>query len=373
MMENEDYLPKNRVRFLTATSLFDGHDVAINLFRRILQAFGVEVIHLGHNRSVDEIVAAAIQEDVQGIAVSSYQGGHMEFFKYMIDLLKKEEVGYIKVFGGGGGVIIPEEIKELEDYGVCKIFSPDDGRIMGLKGIVSHMLQETDFLTFDEDLKKIIAQLSPEKKRLIAKAISAVEYLKDSENGHLSDMRDEMKKKIDERNVPVVGITGTGGSGKSSLTDELVRRAINDFTAVRLAILSVDPSKRKTGGALLGDRIRMNSIDNPRVYMRSLATRASKTELTRSIGEAIQVLKAAGFDLIFLETAGIGQGDTQVIDFADVSLYVMTSEYGAADCQLEKIDMLDFADLIAINKFDQKGSEDALRAVGKQYQLTTSF
>ena len=367
MTTDDIYQPKNKIRFVTATSLFDGHDVSINVFRRILQTGGAEVIHLGHNRSVGEIVEAAIQEDVQGIAVSSYQGGHMEYFKYMIDLLKKEGDRCTKVFGGGGGVIILEEIRELEAYGVCKIYSPEDGRIMGLKGMVSHMLQETDFLTLDEDPEKVIVQLSPEKKRLIAKAISAAELFKTSENSHLANMRAEMKKKIGERKVPVVGITGTGGSGKSSLTDELVRRAINDLSALKIAVLSVDPSKRKTGGALLGDRIRMNCIDNPRVYMRSLATRASKTELAGSIGESIQVLKAAGFDLIFLETAGIGQGDTQVTDFADVSLYVMTSEYGAAT-QLEKIGMFDFADLIVVNKFERKGSEDALRAVRKQYQ-----
>ncbi|MFH0812022.1 MAG: fused isobutyryl-CoA mutase/GTPase IcmF [Pseudomonadota bacterium] len=366
-ISNDTYQPKNKIRFLTATSLFDGHDAAINIFRRILQANGAEVIHLGHNRSVNEIVEAAIEEDVQGIAVSSYQGGHMEFFKYMIDLLKKEGAGHIKVFGGGGGVIIPEEAKELEEYGVCRIYTPEDGRVMGLKGIVNHMLRNTDFLTFDGGGEKAIRQLSPDKKRLIASSITAAEVYKAMEDGHLAKMRAEIKKKIGGRKVPVVGITGTGGSGKSSLTDEFVLRTINDLPNITIAILSVDPSKRRSGGALLGDRIRMNAIDNPRVYMRSLATRASKTELAESIEEAIQVLKASGFDLIFLETAGIGQGDTQVTDFSDVSIYVMTSEYGAAT-QLEKIDMLDFADLIAINKFEQKGSEDALRAVRKQYQ-----
>jgi len=367
MVMEEIYQPKNKVRFVTATSLFDGHDAAINIFRRILQASGAEVIHLGHNRSGREIVEAAIEEDVQGIAVSCYQGGHMEFFKYIIDLLRVEGASHIRVFGGGGGVIIPEEARELEEYGVCKIFTPEDGRVMGLKGIVNYMLEQTDFLTFDGEPEKLVNELAPERKRVIAKVISAVEYFKALEDGHLAKLRAEIEKRLKGGKVPVVGVTGTGGSGKSSLTDELVQRLLNDISEVKVAILCVDPSKRKGGGALLGDRIRMNSIDNPRVYMRSLATRASRSELAGAIGEAIQVLKAAGFDLIFLETAGIGQGDTQVTNFADVSIYVMTSEYGAAT-QLEKIDMLDFADLIAINKFDRKGSEDALRAVRKQYQ-----
>jgi len=365
--EHDQYQPKNNIRFLTATSLFDGHDAAINIFRRILQSSGAEVIHLGHNRSVHEIVDAAIQEDVQGIAVSSYQGGHLEFFKYMIDLLKKDGAGHIKIFGGGGGVIILEEVKELEAYGICKIFTPEDGRIIGLKGIVEHMLREADFSTFDEIEQKTIAELSPDKKRPIASLITAVEAYKATEDGHLAALRAEVAKKVGERKVPIVGITGTGGSGKSSLTDEIVRRAVNDLPAITIAILSVDPSKRKTGGALLGDRIRMNAVDTPRVFMRSLATRESRTELAASIEEALEVLKAAGFDLIFLETAGIGQGDTQVVDFSDVSMYVMTSEYGAAT-QLEKIDMLDFADFVAINKYDHKGAEDALRDVRKQYQ-----
>jgi len=368
----EAYQPKNKIRFLTATSLFDGHDAAINIFRRILQASGAEVIHLGHNRSVNEIVDAAIQEDVQGIAVSSYQGGHMEFFKYMIDLLKKGGADHIKVFGGGGGVIIPDEVRELGEYGVCKIYTPEDGVVMGLKGIVNHMLQEADFLTIDGIEKGAISKLSPKEKRLLASSITAAEVCRDREDVHLARMSNELKKKIGERKVPVVGITGTGGSGKSSLTDEIVRRALNDFPDITIAILSVDPSKRKSGGALLGDRIRMNAIDNPRVYMRSLATRTSKTELAESIAEALEVIKAAGFNLIFLETAGIGQGDTQITDFSDVSIYVMTSEYGAAT-QLEKIDMLDFADLVAINKFDRKGSEDALRDVRKQYQRNHEF
>ncbi|MGA8941977.1 MAG: fused isobutyryl-CoA mutase/GTPase IcmF [Thermoactinomyces sp.] len=351
--------PKHAIRFVTAASLFDGHDAAINLFRRLLQGAGVEVIHLGHNRSVDEIVEAAIQEDVQGIAVSSYQGGHIEFFKYMIDLLRKRGAGHIRVFGGGGGVIVPREIRELEEYGVSKIFSPQDGRELGLEGIVETMLKETDFSTVS-DISREIERLSQENRQTVARLITWVEENEKQKHWLLEQLPPGQTKMI-----PVVGITGTGGAGKSSLTDELVRRFIHDFEDKRVAILSVDPTKQKTGGALLGDRIRMNSVHHPRVYMRSLATRRTRSELSSGIREAIQILKAANFDLIIVETSGIGQGNADIVEVSDLSIYVMTSEFGAPS-QLEKIEMLDYADLVAINKFDRKGSEDALRDVKKQ-------
>ncbi|SEM81061.1 fused isobutyryl-CoA mutase/GTPase IcmF [Lihuaxuella thermophila] len=368
-METEIYRPKHAVRFVTAASLFDGHDASINLFRRLLQASGVEVIHLGHNRSVDEIVEAAIQEDVQGIAVSSYQGGHMEFFKYMVDLLKERGASHIRVFGGGGGVIVPREIRELESYGVSKIFSPQDGLNLGLQGIINHMVRETDFPTVREISWELEA-LESGDKRAIARLLTYAEEAYDNE-----DLRETAAALFAEladsvaanKTIPVIGITGTGGAGKSSLTDELVRRFVQDFTDKKVAVLSVDPSKQKTGGALLGDRIRMNAVHHPRVYMRSLATRRTRSELSGAIREAIAVMKRAGYDLILVETSGIGQGNADVVQVSDLSVYVMTSEYGAPS-QLEKIEMLDYADLVAINKFDRKGSEDALRDVKKQYR-----
>jgi methylmalonyl-CoA mutase len=362
----EIYKPKHHIRVVTATSLFDGHDASINIVRRILQDVAVEVIHLGHNRSVHEIVDAAIQEDAQGIAVSSYQGGHVEFFKYIIDLLKEERVPHIKVFGGGGGVIVPNEIKALEAYGVTKIYSPEDGAKMGLQGMVNHMVNHMDFSTTQrKDFD--VAGLSPDDKYKVANLITAVELAKAEGNGHLAKLRTEILKKIGKRKTPVIGITGTGGAGKSSLTDELILRILHDLKDIKLAIISSDPSRRKTGGALLGDRIRMNAIENPRIYMRSLATRRSQTEIPHALAEAIDVVKAAEFDLVIAETAGIGQGDSSIIDLVDLSIYVMTSEFGAAT-QLEKIDMLDFADLVVINKYEKRGGEDAVRDVRKQVQ-----
>lgn len=365
-MEEQVYQPKHHIRVVTATSLFDGHDASINIMRRILQDTGVEVIHLGHNRSAQEIVDAAIEEDAQGIGVSSYQGGHVEFFKYMVDLLRERGASHIKVFGGGGGVIIPEEIRELEAYGVAKIYSPEDGARLGLQGIINHMVRTMDFSTVKEDGYNL-ESLSPSNKVLVANLITAVEQAKIKENGHLAKLRAELAKRLTQKVIPVIGITGTGGSGKSSLTDELILRLMHDFKDIHVAIISCDPSRRKTGGALLGDRIRMNAIGNPRIYMRSLATRSSQTEISESLKEAIDVVKAAGFDLIFAETAGIGQGDSSIVDLSDISIYVMTSEFGAAS-QLEKIDMLDYADLIVVNKFEKRGADDAVRDVRKQVQ-----
>ncbi|MFH1985818.1 MAG: fused isobutyryl-CoA mutase/GTPase IcmF [Pseudomonadota bacterium] len=365
-MEAEVYAPQNSIRVITATSLFDGHDASINIFRRILQSSGAEVIHLGHNRSVKEIVDAAIEEDAHGIAVSSYQGGHVEFFKYMIDLLKDAGAGSIKVFGGGGGVIVPEEIKELEAYGVTRIYSPEDGARWGLQGIINHMLKTMDTAPPTLDSSDI-SDLTTGNKRRVAALITAVEKTKPRENGNMAALRAELAKKIAAKRVPVIGITGTGGAGKSSLTDELILRMLHDLKDIRVAIISADPSRRKTGGALLGDRIRMNAIDSPRVYMRSLATRRSNTEIPESLSDAIDVAKAAGYDLVIAETAGIGQGDSNIIDIVDLSIYVMTSEFGAAS-QLEKIDMLDFADLIVVNKYEKRGGEDAVRDVRKQVQ-----
>jgi methylmalonyl-CoA mutase len=362
----EIYRPTNHIRVVTATSLFDGHDAAINIMRRILQSTGVEVIHLGHNRSVMDIVDAAIEEDAQGAAVSSYQGGHIEFYKYMVDLLKENGASHIKVFGGGGGVIVPEEIKELEAYGVTKIYSPEDGARMGLQGIINHMVKILDFPTVNEE-DLVIDRLSPDNKLLVANVISAAEQAKAQENGNLAELRSKLLKKIKDRKIPIIGITGTGGAGKSSLTDELIIRLLHDIKDIHIAIISCDPSRRKTGGALLGDRIRMNAIGSPRIYMRSLATRRAQTEIPDALSEGIEVAKAAGFDLIIAETAGIGQGDSKIIDLVDVSMYVMTSEFGAAS-QLEKIDMLDFADLIVVNKYEKRGSEDAVRDVRKQVQ-----
>lgn len=363
-MKQELYKPKNHIRFVTASSLYDGHDASINIMRRILQASGAEVIHLGHNRSVEEVVNAAIQEDVQGIAVSSYQGGHVEYFKYMVDLLQEKGAAHIRIYGGGGGVIIPREIKELHEYGVAQIFSPEDGRRDGLQGMINMMLKECDFPLVTEHFEAQIEKLPSGQVNAIARMISLAEQRVNEESGLKSVLG---KIKALEKDVPVLGITGTGGAGKSSLTDELVRRFIHEFPRKRIAILSVDPTKQKTGGALLGDRIRMNAIFSPQVYMRSLATRESKSELSLAIQDAISVVKASGFDLIVIETSGIGQGDAAITDICDVSLYVMTSEYGAPS-QLEKIDMIDYADLIVINKFERKGSEDALHQVQKQYQ-----
>lgn len=362
-METEVYRPQNKVRFVTAASLYDGHDASINIMRRILQSSGVEVIHLGHNRSVDDIVTAAIQEDVQGIAISSYQGGHVEYFKYIIDLLRERGAEHIRVFGGGGGVIVPREIRELEEYGVCKIYSPDDGRQLGLQGMINDMIRKSDFPTVKQ-LGAEVARLQEQNHQAIARLISVAEYAVDQ-----AEWAEPLKNNLSEpeATIPVLGITGTGGAGKSSLTDELVRRFVRTYADKTVAILSVDPSKQKSGGALLGDRIRMNANNTPRVYMRSLATRKSGMELSAAVKDAIRVARAAHFDLIIVETSGIGQGDAQVTEVCDVSMYVMTSEFGAPS-QLEKIDMLDFADLIAINKFERKGSEDALREVRKQYR-----
>jgi methylmalonyl-CoA mutase len=364
--EVDVYKPRHNVRVITATSLFDGHDAAINIMRRILQDTGVEVIHLGHNRSVQEIVQAAIEEDVQGIAVSCYQGGHVEFFKYMVDLLKAKGVPHIKVFGGGGGVIVPDESRELEAYGVTKIYSPEDGAKMGLQGMINHMVAAMDF-PIVKQADRLYDDFSPENKLQVSRLITAVEQAKARQNGDLDTIRAQLAQKIGKRKIPVIGITGTGGSGKSSLTDELIWRILHDLKDIHVAIISCDPSRRKSGGALLGDRIRMNAIGSPRVYLRSLATRKSSTEIPDALAEAIQAAKAAGYDLIFAETAGIGQGDSRIVDLVDLSIYVMTSEFGAAS-QLEKIDMLDFADLIVINKFEKRGGEDAVRDVRKQVQ-----
>jgi methylmalonyl-CoA mutase len=361
------YRPKHHIRFVTASSLFDGHDASINIMRRILQASGAEVIHLGHNRSVDEIVNAAIQEDVQGIAVSSYQGGHMEFFKYMYDLLQERGASHIRIYGGGGGVIIPREIKELHEYGIARIFSPEDGRRFGLQGMINIMLEECDFPTVTE-ITDELERLPSGDVQAIARLITLCESRVDASSEVAAAAEAALEKvKTMTKKVPVLGITGTGGAGKSSLTDELVRRFLNEIPDIKIAILSIDPTKQKTGGALLGDRIRMNAINSPRVYMRSLATRNSRSELSLAIRDAISVVKAAGFDLIIVETSGIGQGDAAITEICDISMYVMTSEYGAPT-QLEKIDMIDYADLIVINKFEREGSEDAKRQVQKQYQ-----
>lgn len=357
------YQPKNKIRVVTAASLFDGHDAAINIMRRIIQASGAEVIHLGHDRSAEEVVNCAIQEDANAIAMTSYQGGHVEYFKYMYDLLREKGCGHIRIFGGGGGTILPEEIEELHAYGITRIYHPDDGRAMGLQGMINDMLEKCDFPT-GQNLNGEVKHLKERDYKSIARLISAAENDPEGFIHTLNTIRGEHKE---EKVVPVLGITGTGGAGKSSLVDELVRRFLLDFGDKSIAIISVDPSKRKTGGALLGDRIRMNAIKNQRVYMRSLATRQSNLALSKHVQEAVDIVKAAGFDLIVLETSGIGQSDTEIMDHSDVALYVMTPEYGAAT-QLEKIDMLDFADIIAINKFDKKGALDALRDVKKQYQ-----
>ncbi|MBT8371161.1 MAG: cobalamin-dependent protein, partial [Deltaproteobacteria bacterium] len=366
MNQTTVYQPKNPVRVITATALFDGHDASINIMRRILQGTGVEVIHLAHNRSVDEIVKAALEEDVQGIAVSSYQGGHVEFFKYMLDLLKQHGAAHIKLFGGGGGVIVPDEVRELEAYGVSKIYTPEDGTRMGLQGIINHMVELLDFNTLDHG-KADISQLSPENSLQVAKMITTIEMANETAATDLDSLRSKLGQIKDQRRVPVIGITGTGGAGKSSLTDEIILRFLMDIKDIRIAIVSSDPSRRKTGGALLGDRIRMNAINNDRIFMRSLATRSSLTEIPDALSDVIQVVQAAGYDLVIAETAGIGQGDSSIVNLSDISLYVMTSEFGAAS-QLEKIDMLDYADLVAVNKFEKRGGEDAVRDVRKQIQ-----
>jgi methylmalonyl-CoA mutase len=360
------YQPKNKIRIVTAASLFDGHDASINVMRRVMQASGVEVIHLGHDRSVQEVVDTAIQEDANAIAMTSYQGGHVEYLQYMFDLLKEKNSSHIKIFAGGGGVILPSEIATLESYGITKIYSPDDGRSMGLQGMIDDLIQKSDFPT-GKNVNGEVNHLQAGDFKSIARCISAAENFAETieTQAMLQKVRETIATK--QTPTPVLGITGTGGAGKSSLVDELVRRFVLDFKDKKIGIISVDPSKRKTGGALLGDRIRMNAIKNERVYMRSMATRQSNLALSKHVQDAVDILKASGFDLIILETSGIGQSDTEITEHSDVCLYVMTPEYGAAT-QLEKIDMLDFADIIAINKFDKRGSMDALRDVKKQYQ-----
>ena len=362
MEQTPRYIPKNKVRIVTAASLFDGHDAAINIMRRIIQATGCEVIHLGHDRSVEEVVNCAIEEDANAIAMTSYQGGHTEYLKYMYDLLQEKKASHIKIFAGGGGTILPKEIKELHNYGITRIYHPDDGRAMGLQGMINDLIKKSDFL-LGKNLTGQIKEIQNKDVNTISRMISASENCPEEHSSLIT----EIKKISNKSKTPVLGITGTGGAGKSSLVDELVRRFLMDFPKKDIAIISVDPSKRKTGGALLGDRIRMNAIKSNRVYMRSLATRQANLALSAHVNDALNVLKVANYDLIILETSGIGQSDTEILEHSDISLYVMTPEYGAAT-QLEKIDMLDFANLIAINKFDKKGSLDALRDVQKQYQ-----
>jgi isobutyryl-CoA mutase len=352
------YTPQNKVRIVTAASLFDGHDAAINIMRRIMQSKGAEIIHLGHNRSVHEIVECAIEEDVQGIAITSYQGGHVEFFKYMKDLLEENGCGHIKIFGGGGGTILPTEIDELHQYGITRIYSPDDGRQMGLEGMIEDVIKTCDFALNGNGVYETPMTLGEQKDiRHIARSIT------NAENGAA---KTPVSAAATQQAV-VLGITGTGGAGKSSVTDEIVRRYLNAYTGKTIAVISVDPSKKKTGGALLGDRIRMNAISHPRAYMRSLATRESDKALSAHVQEAIDICKEAGFDLVILESAGVGQSDASILDYCNVSMYVMTPEYGAPS-QLEKINMLDYADVVCINKFDKAGALDALHDVRKQYK-----
>ncbi len=364
-----EYRPTHKVRFVTAASLFDGHDAAINIMRRILQGMGTEVIHLGHNRSVDEIVTAALQEDVQGIAVSSYQGGHVEYFRYMIDLLRQRGGAHIQVFGGGGGVIVPAEIRELQDYGVARIYSPEDGQRMGLAGMIGEMVMrcDTDLSSHAPTGLAALQGHSEAAWRALAQLITALQ------NGAVdAALLKSLRAQAKAVKAPVLGVTGTGGAGKSSLTDELIRRLrLDQDDRLRAAVISIDPSRRKSGGALLGDRIRMNAIgpwsDGARVFMRSLATRDTGSEISAALPDVIAACRCAGFDLVIVETSGIGQGDAAIVPLVDVPVYVMTPEYGAAS-QLEKIDMLDFAEFVAINKFDRKGAADALRDVAKQVQ-----
>jgi methylmalonyl-CoA mutase len=363
-MQDSVYQPQHKVRIVTAASLFDGHDAAINVMRRIIQATGCEVIHLGHDRSAEEVVDTAIQEDANAIAMTSYQGGHNEYFKYMRDLLQQKGAGHIRIFGGGGGTILPEEIKDLEDYGITKLYHPDDGRALGLQGMINDLVQKSDFAT-GHNITFNLEQIVAKNPTTIAQTISCAENYPDDFVAYRTLLQEHIAKM--DKTAPVLGITGTGGAGKSSLVDEFVRRFLFDLKDKNIAIISVDPSKRKTGGALLGDRIRMNSIKNSRVYMRSLATRQSNLALSKHVDDAVLILKAAGFDLIILETSGIGQSDTEITEHSNVAMYVMTPEYGAAT-QLEKIDMLDFADIIAVNKFDKKGAADALKDVKKQFQ-----
>jgi len=377
-----EYRPKHKVRFVTAASLFDGHDAAINIMRRILQSMGAEVIHLGHNRSVDEVVTAALQEDAQGIAISSYQGGHVEYFKYMVELLRQRGGTHVKVFGGGGGVIVPSEIQELQGSGVTRIYSPEDGQRMGLAGMIGEMLMMSDSDLSVHAPKDLAAIRGPTSRRALTQLITALENRQvsaESQNGRVADsLRAELLGSAKTVKTPVLGITGTGGAGKSSLTDELIRRLrLDQDDRLQIAVISIDPSRRKSGGALLGDRIRMNAIspwraasaddDGQRVFMRSLATRDFGSEISQALPDVLAACKVAGFDLIVVETSGIGQGDAAIVPLVDVPMYVMTPEFGAAS-QLEKIDMLDFAEFVAINKFDRKGSMDALRDVAKQVQ-----
>lgn len=364
MTEVTIYKPRYPIRIVTAASLFDGHDAAINLMRRIIQASGAEVIHLGHDRSVQEIVECAIQEDVQAIAVTSYQGGHMEFFKYMYDLLQERRCGHIRIFGGGGGVILPHEIEELHAYGITRIYSPDDGRRMGLQGMINDLLEKCDFPA--GDLEGVSLQdIQNQDYRALGRLITAIE----NKSEKATRMVKAMVESCDTASTPVIGITGTGGAGKSSLTDEVLKRMLVNYPDKKFAVVSVDPTKRRSGGALLGDRIRMNSASNPRIFMRSLATRQAHQSLSKYISEVLCAIRHAGFDLIFLESSGIGQSDTAIVDHSDLSIYVMTPEYGAPS-QLEKIDMIDFADFLIINKADKRGAADALRDVRKQYQRT---
>ena len=357
------YRPEIPLRFVTASSLFDGHDASINIMRRILQSSGAEVIHLGHNHSVKEVVSAAIEEDANAIAISSYQGGHMEYFRYIIDLLKEYDAAHIKVFGGGGGTIIPKEVKALHAYGVSWIFTPEDGRQYGLQGMINRMLQITEEEAKKRSFKINLSQVIAQDKKAIAEAITYIESAEDENKQQLLESLYENENK----HIPVLGITGTGGAGKSSLTDELIRRFSREFPDRTIALVSIDPSKRKTGGALLGDRIRMNAIYTDNVYMRSLATRESRSEVSEATKDIIALLKTAGFDFVIVETSGIGQGDAEITHMTDLSMYVMTAEFGAPT-QLEKIDMIDLADFIAINKFEQKGSLDAFNQVRKQYE-----
>ena len=356
------YKAKNPIRIVTAGSLFDGHDAAINIMRRILQSSGAEVIHLGHNRPVHEVVQAALQEDVQGIAITSYQGGHLEYFKYAHDLLKEQGAGHIKLFGGGGGTILASEIEELHAYGITRIYSPDDGRSLGLQGMINDVLERCDF-PLHVHLNGEVRTARQQEVLSIARLISAAE----NNEGPRPDWLEQVAEEAEKMRTPVLGFTGTGGAGKSSLVDEFILRHLQRFPDHTIGIISVDPTKRKTGGALLGDRIRMNAISHPNVFMRSMATRKRDVSLSGHIGDALAILKYAGFDLVILESSGIGQSGSEIVDYVDTSVYVMTPEFGAAT-QLEKIDMLDFADMVVINKFDKRGADDALRAVRKQYQ-----